>query len=113
MPLNNDLNQSFGVITLTQALTYSVNTVFAQVAVSLGIATMTDYMKRFGFYAKPPLDFPASEMDSSKPYGAHGPLTRRAAATSTSAASPSARADCSSRRCRWPWWWPRWPTAAS
>jgi peptidoglycan glycosyltransferase len=71
--LNNDLNQSFGVITLTDALTYSVNTVFAHVAVSLGIPTMTDYMRRFGFYAKPPLDYPASQMDSSKPYGAHGP----------------------------------------
>jgi penicillin-binding protein A len=73
VPLNNDLNQSFGVITLTQALTQSVNTVFAQIAVHLGIPTMTRYMKRFGFYAKPPLDYPPSEMDSSKPYGAKGP----------------------------------------
>jgi peptidoglycan glycosyltransferase len=73
VPLNNDLNQSFGVITLTQALTQSVNTVFAQVAVHLGLTKMTDYMKRFGFYSKPPLDYPASEMDSSKPYGPKGP----------------------------------------
>jgi peptidoglycan glycosyltransferase len=74
VPLNNDLNQSFGVISLTTALIQSVNTVFAQVAVSLGIPTMTDYMKRYGFYAKPPLDFPPSQMDSSKPYGPHGPI---------------------------------------
>ena len=73
VPLNNDNNQSFGVISLTQALTLSVNTVFAQVAEHLGIAKMTQYMKRFGFYAKPPLDYPASQMNSSKPYGAHGP----------------------------------------
>ncbi|HZU39864.1 MAG TPA: penicillin-binding transpeptidase domain-containing protein [Solirubrobacteraceae bacterium] len=68
VPLHNDLNQSFGNIDLATALTYSVNTVFAQVAVNLGISTMTDYMKRFGFYAKPPLDYPANEMSSSKPY---------------------------------------------
>ncbi len=74
VPLNNDLNQSFGLISLTVALTQSVNTVFAQVAENLGIPTMTDYMKRYGFYSKPPLDFPASQMDSSKPYGPHGPL---------------------------------------
>ena len=74
VPLNNDHNQSFGVITLTQALTQSVNTVFAQIAVRLGIPTMTKYMKRFGFYAKPPLDYPPSEMDSSKPYGTKGRL---------------------------------------
>jgi peptidoglycan glycosyltransferase len=72
VPLHNDLNQSFGMVSLTQALTFSINTVFAQVAVALGIPTMTDYMKRFGFYAKPPLDYPANEMDSSKPYSAKG-----------------------------------------
>jgi peptidoglycan glycosyltransferase len=33
---------------------------------------MTTYMKRFGFYAKPPLDYPADEMDSSKPYSSSG-----------------------------------------
>ncbi len=58
MPLQNDNNQSYGDVTFTDAFTYSINTVFAQVAVSLGIGTMTDYMKRFGFYAKPPLDYP-------------------------------------------------------
>lgn len=68
VPLQNDLDQSFGNIDLTTALTYSVNTVFAQVAVSLGVPTMTRYMQRFGFYAPPPLDYPADEMASSKPY---------------------------------------------
>jgi peptidoglycan glycosyltransferase len=72
VPLHNDLNQSFGMVSFTQALTYSINTVFAQVAVALGIPTMTNYMKRFGFYAKPPLDYPSSEMDSSKPYSSNG-----------------------------------------
>jgi penicillin-binding protein A len=65
VPLSNDGNQSFGNISLTQALTYSVNTVWAPVAESVGIKTMTDYMKRFGFYAEPPLDYPAGEMTAS------------------------------------------------
>jgi peptidoglycan glycosyltransferase len=68
VPLANDNNQSFGPIDLTTALTYSVNTVWAQVAVALGIPEMTRYMKRFGFYAKPPLDYPAGEMLSSRPF---------------------------------------------
>ncbi len=63
--LENDGNQSWGPITLTKALTYSVNTVFAQVGDKLGIDTMAAYMKRFGFYATPPLDFPADEMSAS------------------------------------------------
>jgi penicillin-binding protein A len=66
VPLSNDGNQSFGNISLTQALTYSVNTVWAPVAENVGIKTMTEYMKRFGFYSTPPLDYPASEMTASK-----------------------------------------------
>ncbi|MBV9837662.1 MAG: hypothetical protein JO156_06060, partial [Solirubrobacterales bacterium] len=58
VPLANDNNQSWGMIDLTTALTYSVNTVWAQVAEALGRPTLTDYMQRFGFYAKPPLDYP-------------------------------------------------------
>jgi penicillin-binding protein A len=72
VPLNNDNNQSFGSIDLTTALTYSVNTVWAQVGESLGRGTMTKYMKRFGFYSKPPLDFPANEINSSRPYSPTG-----------------------------------------
>ncbi len=68
VPLANDNNQPFGLIDLTTALTYSVNTVWAQVAEHVGRATMTDYMKRFGFYAKPPLDYPPDEMVASRPY---------------------------------------------
>jgi peptidoglycan glycosyltransferase len=65
VPLQNDGNQSFGPIDLTKALTYSVNTVWAQVAESVGRPTMTKYMKRFGFYSKPPLDYPPDEMVAS------------------------------------------------
>jgi penicillin-binding protein A len=66
VPLSNDGDQSFGEITLTDALTYSVNTVWAPVAEHVGIKTMTEYMKRFGFYSTPPLDYPSDEMLPSR-----------------------------------------------
>jgi penicillin-binding protein A len=66
VPLANDGDQSFGDITLTQALTQSVNTVWAPVAENVGTRTMTKYMKRFGFYSRPPLDYPPGEMLPSR-----------------------------------------------
>jgi peptidoglycan glycosyltransferase len=74
VPLSNDNNQTFGVIDLTTALTFSVNTVWAQVAEHVGRATLTKYMRRFGFYAKPPLDYPRDEMASSRPFSPRGRL---------------------------------------
>ncbi len=68
VPLNNDNNQSFGPIDLTTALTFSVNTVWAQVAEHLGRGTITRYMQRFGFYAKPPVDLPPDELGASRPW---------------------------------------------
>jgi penicillin-binding protein A len=67
-PLKNDNNESFGQITLTEALAHSVNTVYAQVAERLGKATMARYMRRFGFDRKPRLDYPAKEMSASGEY---------------------------------------------
>jgi peptidoglycan glycosyltransferase len=72
VPLNNDNNQAFGPIDLTTALTFSVNTVWAQVAEALGRGTMTKYMKRFGFYSKPPIDLPRAEMRASYPVDSRG-----------------------------------------
>jgi peptidoglycan glycosyltransferase len=72
VPLSNDNNQAFGPITLTTALTFSVNTVWAQVGESLGRPTMTEYMKRFGFYSKPPLDYPAGEINPSRAVSSTG-----------------------------------------
>jgi peptidoglycan glycosyltransferase len=66
--LNNFDNQSFGSIDLTTALTKSVNTVWAQVGVDLGRSTMTEYMERFGFYAKPEIDYPPDQVDASGAY---------------------------------------------
>jgi peptidoglycan glycosyltransferase len=72
VPLQNDNGQSFGEITLTKALTDSVNTVFAQVAENVGRPTMTRYMKRFGFYSLPPIDLPSDELRSSRPFDFKG-----------------------------------------
>jgi peptidoglycan glycosyltransferase len=65
--LENDGNASYGQVTLTYALTNSINTVYGPLGVTLGGTLMQKYMKRYGFYAIPPLDYPANEMLSSGP----------------------------------------------
>jgi peptidoglycan glycosyltransferase len=64
-PLSNFSNEQFGPIPLTDALTHSVNTVWAQVAEKLGRKTMADYMTRFGFGTDPPMDYPDIQMRPS------------------------------------------------
>jgi penicillin-binding protein A len=75
VPLSNSGGQSFGDIDLTTALTNSVNTVWAQVGESLGVRTMAKYMERFGFYARPPLDYPAFQRYPSGEYKANDLLS--------------------------------------
>ena len=72
VPLSNDGNKSWGLQTLATALTYSINTIWAQVAVALGRPTLTKYMQRFGFYSKPPLDYPPEELNASRPFDPRG-----------------------------------------
>ena len=73
-PLANSGGQDFGTIDMTAALTNSVNTYWAQVGEQLGPETMVEYMKRFGFYEDPKLDFPDAEMRASGPYNSAGEL---------------------------------------
>jgi peptidoglycan glycosyltransferase len=61
-PLENSGGQSFGPISFTDALTNSVNTVFAQVGERVGAETLVEYMKRYGFYEDPQLDYPDFQM---------------------------------------------------
>lgn len=68
VPLKNFSDQQFGSITLTTALTNSVNTVWAQVAERLGRDRYADYMERFGFGSDPPLDYPGGQMFASGVY---------------------------------------------
>ncbi len=63
--LNNDGLQDWGSITLDTALTNSVNTWFAQVGAKVGEDTLFEYMERFGFNSKPPIDLPSNELTAS------------------------------------------------
>jgi penicillin-binding protein A len=67
-PLSNFGGEQFGQVDLTTALTNSINTVWAQVGVHVGKATMADYMRKFGFYADPPMDYPGRQMLPSGEY---------------------------------------------
>jgi penicillin-binding protein A len=68
-PLDNFGGEDFGEITLTEALTNSVNTVWASVAEKLGKETMAEYMKRYGFFEDPPMDYPDEQMVPSGEVG--------------------------------------------
>jgi len=65
VPLANFGGQDFGSITLTDALTNSVNTVWAKVGEQIGRETLVEYMNRFGFNSEPTLDYPEDQMDVS------------------------------------------------
>jgi len=75
VPLQNFGGESFGDITLTEALTKSVNTVWAEVAEKVGRGTMRDYMVRYGFTKRPPIDLPEDEVLSSGPRRNGKPLS--------------------------------------
>jgi penicillin-binding protein A len=68
VPLQNSGGANFGTITLTDALTQSVNTVWGEVGEKLGKGTMLKYMERFGFLSEPPLDYPKSQITPSGVY---------------------------------------------
>jgi peptidoglycan glycosyltransferase len=68
VPLANDSNEQFGDIDMATALTHSVNTYWAQVAEKLGPDNLYKYMDRFGFNAKPRLDYPGFQLAASGVY---------------------------------------------
>ncbi|TMK62427.1 MAG: penicillin-binding protein 2 [Actinobacteria bacterium] len=65
VPLQNFGGADYGPISLTDALTHSVNTVFGEVGEKLGKHTMFKYMKRFGFGSRLGLDYPTEEISPS------------------------------------------------
>ena len=73
-PLSNFGGTDFGPITVTDALTNSVNTVFAQIGERVGRSTLVEYMERYGFYEDPKLDYPDDEMIASGVRNARGDL---------------------------------------
>jgi penicillin-binding protein A len=68
VPLNNFGGEDFGTVDFTFALTNSINTVFAQAGVDVGQETLTEYMRKFGFYRDPPVDLPRGEKRPSGEY---------------------------------------------
>jgi peptidoglycan glycosyltransferase len=68
VPLQNFGGENFASISLTDALTHSVNTVFGEMGEKLGKKTMYDYMNRFGFNRKPALDYPRYQLFASGEY---------------------------------------------
>ncbi|HWI22568.1 MAG TPA: penicillin-binding transpeptidase domain-containing protein [Baekduia sp.] len=74
VPLNNFGGQDFGDITLTEALTKSVNTVWAEVAEKLGKGTMQKYMARLGFGEDLALDLPDADKRASGDYVGRKPV---------------------------------------
>jgi peptidoglycan glycosyltransferase len=75
VPLHNYGNESFGAISLTDALTNSVNTVYGQIGEALGKSTMLRYMRRFGFQEQPPIDLPSTQVAPSGVLKPPQPLT--------------------------------------
>jgi peptidoglycan glycosyltransferase len=65
---NFDTSSPFGSVTLRDALTYSVNSVFCNIGKKLGARRILDTAKRFGFYERPPLETPADERLASGLY---------------------------------------------
>jgi peptidoglycan glycosyltransferase len=65
---NFDTSRPFGTVTLFDALTYSVNSVFCNIGLKLGARRILDTAKRFGFYERPPLETPADERLASGLY---------------------------------------------
>ena len=58
----------FGSVDFTQALEHSINSVFCNIGKEIGAGTILRYMKRFGFYAVPPLETPLNERSPSGLY---------------------------------------------
>jgi peptidoglycan glycosyltransferase len=65
VPLQNFGGTDYGPVSLTDALTHSVNTVFGEIGEKLGKRRMFDYMSRFGFGSKLGLDYPSEEISPS------------------------------------------------
>jgi penicillin-binding protein A len=78
VPLCNAGSETAGVVSLSEALTFSYNTVFAQVGQQVGQRRLYDTMEKFGFFSDPPLDYPSDEMAPSGLYSGSRLLSRNA-----------------------------------
>ena len=74
VPLENFGGADYGPVTLTEALTRSINTVWGEVAERLGKETYYRYMRAFGFNQDPPLDYPRETLEASGVFSPRGLL---------------------------------------
>jgi penicillin-binding protein A len=65
---NPEAPETFGNVTLFLGLQHSINSVFCNIGKAIGAGSILDYMKRYGFYKDPPLEFPENEMAASGLY---------------------------------------------
>jgi peptidoglycan glycosyltransferase len=66
--IHNYRTEPFGEHSFQEALSQSINTTFAQIGDQLGEKKIVDYMQKFGFYEKPPLDLASDEIMASGRY---------------------------------------------
>ena len=113
VPLENFGGTDFGPITVTDALTNSVNTVFAQIGEQVGTLHARGVHEALRLLRGPEARLPGRRDDRERRSGR--PTATWSRTASTSAASRSARAGrrarSGPRRCRWPRWPPPSPTA--
>jgi penicillin-binding protein A len=67
-PIRNFGGRTFGPHTLTQALTDSINTTFAEIGDTLGAGRMGSVMEAYGFGRRPGIDLPSGEVIASGRY---------------------------------------------
>ena len=67
-PDSPNAHETFGHVTLAEALQHSINAVYCKIGMQLGAKTILKYAKRFGFYSTPPLETPAGERAPSGLY---------------------------------------------
>ena len=73
-PITNFGGKRFGEHTLTQALTFSVNTTFARLGLTLGADRLGSTMNAFGFGDRPPIDLPEGQVVPSGRLGDNGTI---------------------------------------
>jgi penicillin-binding protein A len=72
-PVSNALNpdqtaERYGNVDFLQAYEHSINAVFCNIGKALGAKRILDKAKDFGFYSKPPIELPPSEVAASGLY---------------------------------------------
>lgn len=72
-PLSNFHGEKFGKITLTDALTHSVNTAFGRVSQDLGPVPIAQAMQDFDFGEQLPIDYPKDHLRPSGVYSRTSP----------------------------------------